>query len=94
MPKLLRLPVPSVYRATTMVSPSRILVFSYCLPGAAGSGHSCVLVDEIIPDAVVCQDVELGLHVLVVAACLAHPCVDVGYGDQRLIFAQGPLCFT
>ena len=29
---------------------------------------------------------------LSVAACLADPCVDVGYGDQRLILAKGPLC--
>ena len=70
-----------------MVSPGRILVFSYCLPGAAGSGHSCVLVDEIIPDAVACQDVDLGLQVPVVAASLDDPCIDVGDENQRLIFA-------
>ena len=34
VPELPRLPLPSVYRATTMVSPSRRLVFGYCLPGS------------------------------------------------------------
>ena len=66
------------------------------LPAGAlqGATAPCVLVDEIIPDAVACQAVELGLQVFVVAACLADPCVNVGYGDQKLIFAQGPLCFV
>ena len=36
MPELSRLPLPSVYRATTMVSPGWILVFSHCLPGRFG----------------------------------------------------------
>ena len=35
VPKSSRLPLPSVFRATTMVSPGRILVFSYCLPGSS-----------------------------------------------------------
>ena len=34
VPELPLLPLPSVYRATTMVSPSRRLVFGYCLPGS------------------------------------------------------------
>ena len=62
------------------------------LPAGAlrGSPAPCILVHEIIPDAVACQYVDLGLHIPVVAACLADPYVDVGYGDQRLIFAKGP----
>ena len=62
--------------------------------GAAGSGRSCVLVDELIPDAVACQDVDLGLHLPVVAACLADPCVDVGDGDHEVNLAKGPLCLS
>ena len=64
------------------------------LPAGAlrGSTAPCVLVHEIIPDSVACQNVDLGLHVPVVAACLADPYADVGYGDQRLIFAQRPVC--
>ena len=34
VPELPRVPLSSVYRATKMVSPSRILVVSYCLPGS------------------------------------------------------------
>ena len=55
--------------------------------GASGNRRSCVLIDEIIPDAVACQGVDLGLQVPVVTACLDDPCIDVGDGDQRLIFA-------